>query len=264
MLFLEHVCIISTFLKNCIFLKFRSSKTNKIENCINLTNLTNSKHLFPAMSNSKSRSTHSLAAASNAMNNNDQGFYQNLSVYRAQNQIQPVLSERWVFQILQNRIFLKILYFQKARNQLENVALWNHSIKTWKTCYGKNCCEYWGNLFTKTLSKKGKHFRWKHVFSLWFFQISNSKTQKTIIFSNTHFSCFCFDVFVRCLCVDGTWSTCSSECMQNLTTSSVQGRFNEKVTRRHIFNQSFLSRQPKHLDPPCHHIPWWIFQVETY
>lgn len=46
------------------------------------------------MSNSKSRSTHSLAAASNSMNNNDQGFYQNLSVYRAQNQTQPVLTER--------------------------------------------------------------------------------------------------------------------------------------------------------------------------
>ncbi|KAL5273672.1 MLLT4 family protein [Megaselia abdita] len=67
------------------------------------TNLPNSKsvpalHHNPgsniAMSNSKSRSTHSLAAASNAINNNDQGFYQNLSVYRAQNQNQPVLSER--------------------------------------------------------------------------------------------------------------------------------------------------------------------------
>ncbi|KAM7363764.1 adherens junction formation factor afadin isoform 3-T5 [Cochliomyia hominivorax] len=52
-----------------------------------------------AMTNSKSRSTHSLANTnpnlnSNNNNNNEQGFYQNLSVYRNQNQSQPILSER--------------------------------------------------------------------------------------------------------------------------------------------------------------------------
>lgn len=38
----------------------------------------------------KSRSVHNLA------NNTDQGFYQNLSVYRAQNQSQPNLGEKYV------------------------------------------------------------------------------------------------------------------------------------------------------------------------
>ncbi|KAL9896880.1 adherens junction formation factor afadin isoform 3-T4 [Glossina fuscipes fuscipes] len=54
-----------------------------------------------AMTNSKSRSTHSLANSSNPPansntngNNGEQGFYQNLSVYRNQNQTQPILSER--------------------------------------------------------------------------------------------------------------------------------------------------------------------------
>lgn len=53
-----------------------------------------------AMTNSKSRSTHSLANtnpqlnSNNINNNNEQGFYQNLSVYRNQNQSQPILSER--------------------------------------------------------------------------------------------------------------------------------------------------------------------------
>ena len=52
------------------------------------------------MTNSKSRSTHSLANtnpnlnSNNINNNNEQGFYQNLSVYRNQNQSQPILSER--------------------------------------------------------------------------------------------------------------------------------------------------------------------------
>lgn len=42
-----------------------------------------------AMSGNKSRSIHNLVA-----NNNDQGFYQNLSIYRAQNQSQPNLGDR--------------------------------------------------------------------------------------------------------------------------------------------------------------------------
>ena len=50
------------------------------------------------MTNSKSRSVHSLANTNpninNNNNNNEQGFYQNLSVYRNQNQTQPILSER--------------------------------------------------------------------------------------------------------------------------------------------------------------------------
>lgn len=62
--------------------------------------------LLKAMTNSKSRSTHSLANPAtnlnntlnnnNTNNNNEQGFYQNLSVYRNQNQnqSQPILSER--------------------------------------------------------------------------------------------------------------------------------------------------------------------------
>ncbi|XP_011184903.2 afadin isoform X2 [Zeugodacus cucurbitae] len=57
-----------------------------------------------AMNASKSRSTHSLitnpntnsniTGGVNSLNNNEQGFYQNLSVYRAQNQSQPILAER--------------------------------------------------------------------------------------------------------------------------------------------------------------------------
>ncbi|XP_067643975.1 afadin isoform X2 [Eurosta solidaginis] len=58
-----------------------------------------------AMNASKSRSTHSLITNPNtnsssatgglhSLNNNEQGFYQNLSVYRAQNQSQPILAER--------------------------------------------------------------------------------------------------------------------------------------------------------------------------
>lgn len=41
------------------------------------------------MSGNKSRSIHNLVG-----NTTDQGFYQNLSVYRAQNQSQPNLGER--------------------------------------------------------------------------------------------------------------------------------------------------------------------------
>jgi len=44
------------------------------------------------MSGNKSRSIHNLAG--NNTNNNDQGFYQNLSIYRSQNQSQPNLGER--------------------------------------------------------------------------------------------------------------------------------------------------------------------------
>ncbi|XP_011203899.2 afadin isoform X3 [Bactrocera dorsalis] len=55
-----------------------------------------------SMNASKSRSTHSLitnpnsnfTGGVNSLNNNEQGFYQNLSVYRAQNQSQPILAER--------------------------------------------------------------------------------------------------------------------------------------------------------------------------
>ncbi|XP_004529229.1 afadin isoform X2 [Ceratitis capitata] len=57
-----------------------------------------------AMNVSKSRSTHSLVTnpntssnitgGVNSLNNNEQGFYQNLSVYRAQNQSQPILTQR--------------------------------------------------------------------------------------------------------------------------------------------------------------------------
>ncbi|XP_037949925.1 afadin isoform X2 [Teleopsis dalmanni] len=50
-----------------------------------------------SVTNSKSRSTHSLVNHTNSNNtlgNNEQGFYQNLSVYRAQNQSQPILAER--------------------------------------------------------------------------------------------------------------------------------------------------------------------------
>ncbi|XP_036347178.1 afadin-like [Rhagoletis pomonella] len=57
-----------------------------------------------SMNASKSRSTHSLVTNPNtnsnvvggisSLNNNEQGFYQNLSVYRAQNQSQPILAER--------------------------------------------------------------------------------------------------------------------------------------------------------------------------
>ncbi|XP_053964572.1 afadin isoform X1 [Anastrepha ludens] len=57
-----------------------------------------------SMNASKSRSTHSLVTNTNtsssitggvnSLNNNEQGFYQNLSVYRAQNQSQPILAER--------------------------------------------------------------------------------------------------------------------------------------------------------------------------
>lgn len=43
------------------------------------------------MSGNKSRSIHNLAG-----NSNDQGFYQNLNVYRAQNQSHPNLGERLV------------------------------------------------------------------------------------------------------------------------------------------------------------------------
>ncbi|XP_004529226.1 afadin isoform X1 [Ceratitis capitata] len=57
-----------------------------------------------SMNVSKSRSTHSLVTnpntssnitgGVNSLNNNEQGFYQNLSVYRAQNQSQPILTQR--------------------------------------------------------------------------------------------------------------------------------------------------------------------------
>lgn len=60
--------------------------------------------IFAAVINSKSRSTQSLANNNpintvfnnnaNNQNNSDQGFYQNLSVYRKQNQTQPILNER--------------------------------------------------------------------------------------------------------------------------------------------------------------------------
>lgn len=51
-----------------------------------------------AMSGNKSRSIHNLiggggGSVNNGINN-DQGFYQNLSIYRAQNQSQPNLGER--------------------------------------------------------------------------------------------------------------------------------------------------------------------------
>lgn len=43
------------------------------------------------IANNKSRSIHNLTGST------DQSFYQNLSVYRAQNQSQPNLGERYVY-----------------------------------------------------------------------------------------------------------------------------------------------------------------------
>lgn len=50
-----------------------------------------SKIVFLGNTGNKSRSVHNL----NSNNNTDQGFYQNLSVYRAQNQSQPNLGEKY-------------------------------------------------------------------------------------------------------------------------------------------------------------------------
>jgi afadin len=47
---------------------------------------------FLGNTGNKSRSVHNLTSNNN---NTDQGFYQNLSVYRAQNQSQPNLGEKY-------------------------------------------------------------------------------------------------------------------------------------------------------------------------
>lgn len=57
------------------------------------------KFFFNVLGANKSRSVHNLA------NNTDQGFYQNLSVYRAQNQSQPNLGEKYVIHQLTQYVF---------------------------------------------------------------------------------------------------------------------------------------------------------------